>query len=162
MNEDGSVKFEAKGIIEENQPRAQYLDSIVKTIQAKSEKGKSYNSNLTHVDLIIYDRSGSFGLENLEYFYEAFYTPSIVSALQDSIFKEISIIISHKEDKYFVRLKEYLLLSRIYLFLFFYDEMAIEVIHKRTILQFIIDLLYCLDKDGFKFAMKMAAITVLI
>ncbi len=28
--------------------------------------------------------------------------------------------------------------------------MAIEVIHKRTILQFIIDLLYCLDKDGFK------------
>src|ERR1035437_328172 len=150
MNEGGGVKFEAKGIIEENQPRAQYLDSIVSTIQTKNEKGKSYNSNIAHTDLVIFDRSGSFGLEELEYFYEAFYTPSIVSVLQDSIFKEISIIISHKEDKYFFRLKEYLMLSRIYLFLFFYEEREQCAGRKPSILQFIIDLLYCLDKDGFK------------
>ena len=150
MNEDGSVKFEAKGIVEENQPRAKYLDNIVSTIQTKNEKGKSYNSNIAHVDLVVYDRSGSFGLEKLEYFYEAFYTPSIVSVLQNSIFKEISIIISHKEEKYFFRLKEYLLLSRIYLFIFFYEERVKELSVKPSVLQFIIHLLYCLDKDGFR------------
>jgi hypothetical protein len=149
-NEDGSEKFEAKGIIEENQPRAQYLDSIVSTIQTKNEKGKSYNTTIAHTDLVIFDRSGSFGLDELEYFYEAFYTPSIISVLQDSMFKEISIIISHKEDKYFFRLKEYLMLSRIYLFMFFYDEYEKGVKMKGTILQFIIDMLYCLDKNGFK------------
>ena len=66
------------------------------------------------------------------------------------MFKEISLIISHKEDRYFFRLKEYLLLSRIFLFLYFYEEGSKEATNKPSILQFIIDLLYCLDKAGFK------------
>lgn len=150
LNEDGSVKFETKAIIEHNLSRQQYLDNIVNVIQTKSEKGKFYNSDISHTDLVIFDRSGSFGLEELEYFYEAFYSPSIVSALKNSIFNEISIIIHHKEDKYFFRLKEYLMLSRIYLFLFFYEEREKDNQEEPTILRFLIDLLYCLDKEDFK------------
>lgn len=150
LNEDGSVKYDAKAIVQENLSRERYLESIVNIIDTKNEKGKFYNSNISHIDLLIFDRSGSVGLDDLEYFYEAFYSPNIIFSLKNTIFNEISIIISHKYDKYFFRLKEYLLLSRIYLFLFFYEERKMEIENEPSILQFIVDLLYCLNIEGFR------------
>ena len=70
--------------------------------------------------------------------------------MQNSLFKEISIIIAHKEDKYYFNLRELLFLGSVFLFVYYYEDTIRKENKDASILQFIIDLLYCLDKDGFR------------
>ena len=145
MDDDGNAVDEFRGVFQDNPTHTIYINNLVDVINTKSEKHKNYSKDCEFHNLIINDKGGGYNFE-LEDFYETFFISSMLETVLKSPFKEITIIIHHKEDQYYLNLKELIFIKKLFLFTDGYG--AIKKVPTVIINQYIADLFTFISKIG--------------
>jgi hypothetical protein len=97
QHEDGSSGEKMKAVLSELPPLSEYPGRVAARVRVKSAKLGSAPRNLSHVNLIMFDRDYRLGGTPVEEFYRVILTPDLKRALLGTGFREVFLVTSIKE-----------------------------------------------------------------
>ena len=97
QNEDGSVGEEMKAVWSELPPLSEYPGRVADRVRVKSAKLSSAPRNLSHVNLIMFDRDYRLRVTPMKEFYRMILTADLKRALLETGFREVFLVTSVKE-----------------------------------------------------------------
>lgn len=118
VSPEGQIQKHVTGIFQENPPLDNYVNMIADVISDKDTKYQEYNSDLSHVNLIVFDAERGLVTAPVEDFCKYFLTERMRNALYATKFHEIYLVtILDKNQKVYMPLKMLLLLADFHVFL---------------------------------------------
>lgn len=120
---DGSDE-ETIDVIKRDLPEvSSYVQMVAAAIKRKDHKLASYDRDLSHTNLIMFDQGTRLITTSPDYFYSHFFTPEMNVALTQTSFREIFFITVLKDTgRVYVPLKRLFLLSNFYMFFWAHEE----------------------------------------
>lgn len=115
IGENGD-KRKTKAVIQSVPNIHEFLVRLSGSIENKNNLTSGYNNELSYYNLIVYDRINSLSSVSVDDFFNVIFTKDVISILANASFKEIFLITSLANKKFYFPLKRILLVSRIYLF----------------------------------------------
>jgi hypothetical protein len=115
ISEDGD-KRKTKAVVQSVPSITEFSRRLSNCIHSKNNLSFGYNKELSYYNLIVYDRINSLSVVSIDDFFNVFFTKEIIHQLTNTNFKEIFLITSLSNKKFYFPLKRILFVSRIYLF----------------------------------------------
>jgi len=103
-------------IMQEVPPPSACAKQIAKRIRSKAERLQNAAPRMTHVNLIIQDKTGLLRSLRTAAFYNIFFVPELISALAETPFREVFLVTVLEDKQVYVGLKMLYLLAEAYLF----------------------------------------------
>lgn len=97
QKKDGSTGERMKAVWSELPPLSEYPGRVAARVRAKSAKLGSAPRNLSHVNLIMFDRDYRLGGTPVNEFYRVILTPELKRTLLETGFREVFLVTSVKE-----------------------------------------------------------------
>lgn len=120
---DGSEEEVIDAIKRELPEVASYVQMVAAAIKRKDHKLASYDRDLSHVNLIMFDQGTRLITTSPEYFYSHFFTSELNVTLTQTGFREIFFVTVLKDTgRVYVPLKGLFLLSNFYMFYWAHEE----------------------------------------
>ncbi len=117
VKEDNSIHEKDLSAIIQRVPSLSECSRLVaQRILSKTQQIKNTAAEISHVNLIIQDKTGLLRVTKSTDFYRIFFLPELISALSITSFREVFLITDIEDRQVYVRLKMLLLLSNAYLF----------------------------------------------
>jgi len=114
---DGSVVEEAKAIMEMLPPVADHIQMIAERIEAKSAGLSGHRADLTHINLIILDKTGRFVAAEPKHIVSALLKGSVGKAAATTTFREVFYVVDVGKDRtVFFPLRMQLLVTELFMF----------------------------------------------
>lgn len=100
-----------------------YVQMVATAIKRKDHKLVSYDRDLSHVNLIIFDQGTRLTTTSPEYFYSHFFTSELNATLTQTGFREVFFVTVLKDmGRVYVPLKGLFLLSNFYMFYWAHEK----------------------------------------
>lgn len=117
LTADNEVVYrQVEAIIHDAPPLAACAQSLAAMIRAKSEKLASPPAILSHINLIVHDRTNVLSSILPEQFYRLYFQPELRASLAAATFREVLFLTKMKDGMGFIPLKTLLLMAEVYFF----------------------------------------------
>lgn len=117
MKADGSRSQVVKAIMETFPPVADHIQMIAERIEAKSNALSGHRADLTHVNLILQDKTGRFGAAEPDHVLRVLLRGSVGKAVATTTFREVFYVVNLGQTRtVFLPLRMLLLVSELFTF----------------------------------------------
>lgn len=117
LREDNSVRAkDVPAVIQEIPPPSECVRQVAERIASKAERLENSTADMSHMNLIIHDKTGLLRPIRKTDFYRIYFVPELVAALSETPFREVFLVTVIEDEQVYVRLKMLYLLAEAYLF----------------------------------------------